>query len=253
MPSKNINNQPRLRLSTPKKIFITCAIILVLIGLFVAYTLTGFTYTVARIRCGHQPIVHVVSFEDTRQYLTPSNPMYKYYAHDVLNEYYCSEADAKEAGLSKDLSPSEYQSVTQEAETKSLLKNSPVNFPVYSPSTLPEGVSRDNVKTENPNITLQDLKRNNAGYGYIRQGKIGGTSDKQYWLCNDSRYPCNELGKTSNGLIVYKTYYPGGNSTVWGIRTETTYIVILIFGQQQSTGLNDQTVLSAFNTLQRVN
>lgn len=101
MAEHNINKQSKQHVSIFMKISIGCAIIFILLGLVATYALSGFAYTIARIRCGHQPIVHFVSFENTREYLTPTSPMYDQYAHDAFNNYYCSETAAKADGLIK--------------------------------------------------------------------------------------------------------------------------------------------------------
>ena|GEM_PF-6714958 len=73
-----------------------------LLIILLVYVLTGFGYTIARIRCGHQPTVHVRPFGGEDQtYYTPGNDMYRFYAHEPFTDYYCSETDAQAAGLSK--------------------------------------------------------------------------------------------------------------------------------------------------------
>jgi hypothetical protein len=254
----NKNIKPKKHFSKRKKIMIVTATITSIFALLGAYMFMGLAYTVARLRCGGDPIIQVGSFEPTQEYMTSNNPMYKYYAKDVFTKYYCTEKQAQADGLHKDLNPTEWEEHQKKTDNDALLQNSPINFPVYTPQVLPAGIipkdiKHDNFINEKGNRIMQDLyTSNNTWYGYIEQAELDSEYYNGRWVCNVSKYPCQEVGKTASGQIIYKVYYPGSNSTVWGIKLDSTYFAILVFGRGE-TGLTDQTVLQAFNSLQKVN
>lgn len=69
---------------------------------YIAYTSTGFGYTINRLRCSHKPFIKVVSFEPTQTYISPDDRMYPHYYNLSGNKYYCTEQQAQADGLFKD-------------------------------------------------------------------------------------------------------------------------------------------------------
>jgi len=96
-PTSSTSKPPSSKL---KKVLLI-AIPIVLIVLFIAYQLTGFGYTVANIRCGHDPVVASKSFKGIKSYYAPGSSFYRFYAHDSGNSYYCSEAEARASGYTR--------------------------------------------------------------------------------------------------------------------------------------------------------
>ena len=85
-----------------KKVVIGLVTISVLVASIAISFLTGFGYTVSRIRCCHQPFVKVGAFEPNQTYLTPNSPLYKSFASNFGSKYYCSEQQAQADGLTRD-------------------------------------------------------------------------------------------------------------------------------------------------------
>ena len=90
---------PNKRISMRLKIIVGLVITIPLFIAGVVYYVTGFGYTVSRIRCGNKPFVKVGSFEPTQTYIGPNDPMYKYHSSNPGSKYYCSERDAQDDGL----------------------------------------------------------------------------------------------------------------------------------------------------------
>lgn len=90
---------PKKKLAVGLKIIVGIVIAIILLAGVAAYHITGFGYTVSRIRCGHKPFVKVGSFEPTQTYIGPGDPMYKYYSSNPGSKYYCTELDAQADGL----------------------------------------------------------------------------------------------------------------------------------------------------------
>jgi len=249
------NTQTKKRFSAPIKILIGVVGFIAVIVLVIAYTLSGFGYTVTRLRCGHKPIVGVGTLGPTVDYITPENEQYKYFASNPGSKYYCTEAQAQADGLYKDLSSEESRVSREQARVAALLQNHPVSFLVYAPSTLPNGIGLGNATVETDGSVTLDFTENGllGGYGYISQAPLGSDSDKRQWLCNNTTYPCQEIGKTVTGKTIYNVYYPGGNSTVWGVRFDSTYVMVLIYGKQKDAGINDLSIPQLFNSLKKIN
>ena len=68
-------------------------------GLLIIFSFNG-SYTLASFRCGHKPIIALKGFGSS-SYYTPDDPLYETYAHTAGTHYYCTELDAKAAGLYK--------------------------------------------------------------------------------------------------------------------------------------------------------
>ncbi len=129
-----------------------------------------------------------------------------------------------------------------------LLKNSPVDFIVYQPSVLPDGVSKDELRTESKTEVRQLLYKSGGRYGIIYQTKVGSGLHTN-GDCDD----CRTLAQTIGGNSINTAYVAGSNITKWGFTNGDTRIVVVIYGQQQNDGITDSNIVGLFNSLLRAN